>query len=160
MGSRVGRPFCIRLWGFRTVDWSGATWPGLLRTGGDDQRVLHYAAWNLPREFALGPSLRNSRSAFDLSSGPDPTDELSVGGAGQCSDLVLNLATRVFPQVPDLHAQTIPRLCYGVKDKEGCTPLMVSPSRFGRRWTECSFSSNRTRDERRSFSVMWWGQLP
>ena len=36
----------------------------------------------------------------------------------QWSDWVLTLATRNFPQLPDLHAQAIPRLCYGAEDKD------------------------------------------
>ena len=31
---------------------------------------------------------------------------------------MLTLATRAFPQLPDLHAQAIPRLCYGAEDKD------------------------------------------
>ena len=36
----------------------------------------------------------------------------------QWSDRVLTLATRALPQLPDLHAQAIPRLCYGAEDKD------------------------------------------
>ena len=36
----------------------------------------------------------------------------------QWSDQVLTLATRAFPQLPNLHAQAIPRLCYGAEDKD------------------------------------------
>ena len=31
---------------------------------------------------------------------------------------MLTLATRAFPQLPDVHAQAIPRLCYGAEDRE------------------------------------------
>ena len=31
---------------------------------------------------------------------------------------MLILATRAFPQLPDVHVQAIPRLCYGAKDKD------------------------------------------
>ena len=52
---------------------------------------------------------------------PDPPVELPVGSAGrwgvpsQWPDRVLTLATRAFP---DVHAQAIPRLCYGAEDKD------------------------------------------
>lgn len=36
----------------------------------------------------------------------------------QWSDRVLTLATRAFPQLPDVHTQAIPRLCYGAEDRE------------------------------------------
>ena len=36
----------------------------------------------------------------------------------QWSDRVLTLATRAFLQLPDVHAQAIPRLCYGAKDED------------------------------------------
>ena len=45
-----------------------------------------------------------------------------VQGSGeslrQWSDWVLTLATRAFPQLPDVHAQAIPRRCYGAEDKD------------------------------------------
>ena len=45
-----------------------------------------------------------------------------VQGSGeslrQLSDWVLTLATRSFPYLPDVHAQAIPRLCYGAEDKD------------------------------------------
>ena len=36
----------------------------------------------------------------------------------QWSDPVLTLATRAFPQLSGVHAQAIPRLCYGAEDKD------------------------------------------
>ena len=36
----------------------------------------------------------------------------------QWSDRVLTLATRAFPQLPDVRAQAIPRLCFGAEDKD------------------------------------------
>ena len=52
-------------------------------------------------------------------SGPDLTHQLNfqsaVQGSGeslrQWSDRVLTLVTRAFPQLPDVHAHDIPRLC-------------------------------------------------
>ena len=36
----------------------------------------------------------------------------------QWSDRVLTLATRAFPQLPNMHAQAILRLCHGAEDKD------------------------------------------
>ena len=57
---------------------------------------------------------------------PDLTHQLNfqsaVQGSGeslrQWSNRVLTLAIRAFPQLQDLHAQAIPRLCYGAEDKD------------------------------------------
>ena len=57
---------------------------------------------------------------------PDLTHQLNfqsaVQGRGeslrQWSNRVLTLATWAFPQLPDLHAQAIPRLCYGAEGKD------------------------------------------
>lgn len=46
----------------------------------------------------------------------------------QWSDRVLTLATRAFPQLPDVHSQAIPRLCNGAEaGRQGCMPWMASP---------------------------------
>ena len=73
----------------------------------------------------LGPILRKFEKRFG-SSAPDLTHQLNfqsaVQGSGeslrQWSDRVLTLATRAFPQLPDVHAQAIPRLCYEAEDKD------------------------------------------
>ena len=40
------------------------------------------------------------------------------------------LATRAFPQLPDVHAQAIPRLCYGPEDRDvGIYALDGQPKR-------------------------------
>ena len=60
------------------------------------------------------------------SSAPDLTHQLNFQSATQnsgeslrqWSDRVLTLATRAFPQLPDVHTQAIPRLCYGAEDRE------------------------------------------
>ena len=73
----------------------------------------------------LGAILKKFEKRFG-SSAPNLTHQLNfqlaVQGSGesfrQWSDRVLTLATRAFPQFPDLQAQAIPRLCYGAKDKD------------------------------------------
>ena len=73
----------------------------------------------------LGAILKKFDKRFG-SSAPDLTHQLNfqsaVQGSGeslrQWSDWVLTLATRAFPQLPDVHAQAIPRLCYGAEDRD------------------------------------------
>ena len=68
--------------------------------------------------FTLGPILRKFDLRFE-SSAPDLTHQLNfqsaVQGSGeslrQWSDRVLTLVIRAFPQLPDVHANVIPRLC-------------------------------------------------
>ena len=91
----------------------------------------------------LGSILRKFKKRFG-SLAPDLTHQLkfqsAVQGSGeslhQWSDRVLTLATRVFPQLPDVHAQAIPRLCCKAKDKDagmyalegGSGPYAVLPA--------------------------------
>lgn len=57
-------------------------------------------------------------------SAPDLTYQLNFQSASENSgeslrkwaDRELTLATRAFPQLPDIHTQVIPRLCYGAED--------------------------------------------
>ena len=65
-----------------------------------------------PRDF-LGAILKKfEEPLWILCAGPYPPVELSVGESlRQWSDRVLTLATRAFPQLPDLHAQASSRLC-------------------------------------------------
>ena len=73
----------------------------------------------------LGAILKKFDKCFG-SSAPDLTHQLNFQSAVQCSgeslrqwsDRVPTLATRAFPQLPDLHAQAIPKLCYGAQDKD------------------------------------------
>ena len=68
--------------------------------------------------FTLGPILRKFEMRFE-SSAPDLPHQLNfqsaVQGSGkslrQWSDRVLTLVTQTFPQLPDVHAHAISRLC-------------------------------------------------
>ena len=85
--------------------------------------IITLCCWRLTPVLAWRPSLRNSRSAWIFSARPDPPVDFqsavqgSVKSARQWSDRLLTLATLAFPQLPDVHAQANPRLCYRAENK-------------------------------------------
>ena len=85
----------------------------------------------------LGAILRKFEKRFG-SSAPALTHQLNFQSAvqnngeslHQWSDRVLTLATRAFPQLPDVHAQPSPGCVAGRRTKtQGCMPLTASPRR-------------------------------
>ena len=74
----------------------------------------------------------------------------------QWSHRVLTLATRAFPQLPDVHAHAIPRLYYRAEDKDaGMYALEGQPKTVEDAVDRMQFSSIRDLGDRRNLSVMW-----
>lgn len=85
-------------------------------------------------------------------SAPDLTHQLNFHSASQNSyesqresaDRVLLLATRAFPQLPDIHTHAIPRLCYGAENVDaGLYALNGNPKTVEEALDRCSFTSTR-----------------
>ena len=99
-------------------------------------------------EFTWGPSLGNSRSAFDLQCRTWPTSwtisrRCKAVGSPSASGPTGFLP---WPSLSSLTCMPRPDCVTGPRTRmRGCTPLMVSLRRWRRRWARCSFSSIRDR---------------
>lgn len=95
--------------------------------------------YTLLLEVCPRPRFKDILKKFDKrfgTSAPNLTHQLNFQSATQKSgeslrewaDRVLTLATRAFPQLPDIQTQAIPRLCYGAEDVDaGLHALDGSP---------------------------------
>ena len=112
----------------------------------------------------LGVILKKFKKCFG-SSAPGLTHQLNfdpVSSAGQwrvpppVARPSSHLGYAGLPSALDVHAQVIPRLCYGAEDKDaGMYALDGHPRRYSRRWARRSFSSIRERGHCRNLCVMW-----
>jgi hypothetical protein len=100
---------------------------------------------------AFADILRRFHNRFG-SSAPDFTHQVNFQSTSQdageslrqWADRVLTLATRAFPDTPDVHTHAIPRLCFGAEDRHVMrdrTLWMASQGPWSKLWTGCSITS-------------------